>query len=166
MLDDPLLKAVTPGWFLAQFRQPIKDWKERAKHWLEWQKADIPVDFQSIKRLSKAGVPLLAGSDAANYATFQGYSAHREVQILKDAGLTTWDALAAGTTRAAEFLGQHYGVEAGDEAELVVLSASPLEDFHNSTKIEAVVHLGRYWGRPELERLRPLMGIEQPSTSR
>lgn len=159
MLEDPLLQAITPPWFLAEFKEPRSKWKARSKHWLQWQKADIAIDFASIKRLMKAGVPLLAGSDAANYATFQGYSAHREIEVLHEAGLPVWDALQAGTTRAAEFVGQHYGIEPGDQAELVVLSASPLLSLHNTTKVEGVVHLGRYWGAAEREKLKPLMGL-------
>jgi imidazolonepropionase-like amidohydrolase len=109
----------------------------------------------------KAGVPLLAGSDAANYAAFQGYSAHREIRILKEAGLSSWDALAAGTTLAAEFLGLHYGVEPGDQAELVVLTANPLESIANTEKLEGLVHLGRYWSSADREKLKPLMGLDK-----
>jgi imidazolonepropionase-like amidohydrolase len=166
MLEDPLLVAVAPPWFLAQFRQPVKNWKARARNWLDWQEADIPVDFVSIKRLLKAGVPLLTGSDAANYATFQGYSEHREIELLHEAGLSVWDALAAGTTRSAGFLGKSFGVEPGDEAELIVLSASPLADIRNTRKVEALVHLGRYWGAAEREKLRPLMTIDDREAPR
>ena len=161
MLEDPLLKNVTPSWFLSEFAKPQKQWKSRARRFFEWQKADIPTDYISIKRLYGAGVELLAGSDAANFATFQGYSAHREIQILNEAGLSAWDALAAGTTRAAAFLGHHYGVAPGDEAELVILGANPVEAVGRTEKVEGVLHLGRYWGPSEREKLKGLMRLEQ-----
>jgi imidazolonepropionase-like amidohydrolase len=59
------------------------------------------------------------------------------------AGLTTWDALAAATVNAGKFLGRSYGVQPGDQADLVVLEASPLEDIVNTQRISMVVMRGR-----------------------
>jgi imidazolonepropionase-like amidohydrolase len=160
MLENPLLVALTPPALRADYRKPKSDWKDRAQGWLGWQQADIPIDLESLRRLRDNGVTVLAGSDSANYGAFQGYSIHREIQIFREAGFSAWEALSAGSTRAAEFLGLRYGLESGDQAELVVLGASPVEDVANTERVEGVVHLGRYWSPEARKSLRSKMAIK------
>lgn len=61
---------------------------------------------------------------------------------LVEAGLSEWDALAAGSTRAAAFLGHAYGVTPGAAANLVILEASPIDDITNTQRIVHVIHAG------------------------
>ncbi|MGQ0714764.1 MAG: amidohydrolase family protein [Gemmatimonadaceae bacterium] len=56
--------------------------------------------------------------------------------------ILTSPLLAAATTHAGEFLGQPYGVQAGDVANLVVLDASPVDDIENTQRISMVVLRG------------------------
>ncbi len=72
-----------------------------------------------------------------------------------EAGLTTWQALAAATTEAGRFLGRSYGVRAGDEANLVVLEASPVADIRNTQRIAQVIHHGVIVDREGLLAARP-----------
>ncbi len=44
-------------------------------------------------------------------------------------------------------------MEKGKVADLVLLDANPLEDIHNTQKINTVVLRGKYLARPELDRL-------------
>lgn len=99
--------------------------------------------YRSLKTLADAGVSLLAGSDTGGAGTVQGYSLHRELIKFVDSGLSNWQALAAATTTAGDFLGKRFGVQAGDEANLIVLEASPIDDIRNSQKVELVIHHGR-----------------------
>jgi imidazolonepropionase-like amidohydrolase len=82
--------------------------------------------------------------------TLQGYSVHRELIRLVDAGLSPWQALAAATTDAGAFLGQAYGVKAGGEANLVVLDASPIENIGNTQAIAYVIHHGAIVDREKI----------------
>jgi imidazolonepropionase-like amidohydrolase len=71
-------------------------------------------------------------------------------------GLTPPAALQSGTLRPAEFLGrtEELGVIApGRRADLVLLSADPLADIHNTTKIHAVWLHGKYFGRAALDAI-------------
>jgi imidazolonepropionase-like amidohydrolase len=61
---------------------------------------------------------------------------------LVEAGLSSWQALAAATTEAGAFLGRAYGVTPGSEANLVVLDASPIDDIRNTQRIAYVIHHG------------------------
>jgi len=99
--------------------------------------------YRSLKTLSAAGVTLLTGSDSGGSGTIQGYSLHRELVKFVQAGLTSWQALQASTTNAGQFLGKKFGVNEGDEANLVILQASPIEDISNTQKVEFVIHHGK-----------------------
>jgi imidazolonepropionase-like amidohydrolase len=104
----------------------------------------------------RAGVPLLAGTDAMNPFCFPGFSLHDELALLVESGLTPLAALQAATMRPAEFLGRtnQLGLIApGKRADLVLLSADPLADIHNTTQIQAVWLQGKYFDRPALDRL-------------
>ena len=98
--------------------------------------------FASVKKLHDAGVTILTGTDAGNPGTFLGYSVHRELALLVDAGLSPLEALAASTSAAGTFLGRSWGLSDGDEGSVLVLRASPLEDIRNSEAIESVIQRG------------------------
>jgi imidazolonepropionase-like amidohydrolase len=98
-------------------------------------------------------VTLLTGTDAGNLGVIQGFSVHREIEKLVDAGLDAWQALAAATTNASALLGRRYGLTAGCEANLVILDASPIDDVRNTQAIRLVIHHGK---RIDREALRPL----------
>jgi imidazolonepropionase-like amidohydrolase len=98
--------------------------------------------YRSTKTLADAGVMMLTGSDGGNSGTIQGYSVHRELVKMVRSGLSTWQALSASTTNAGIFLNRKYGVNTGDEANLVILSASPIENISNTQKVEYVIHHG------------------------
>lgn len=141
MLDHPLLRAVASAATLAAYRSNAT-FADKALGTIGWQTEDRHNDMTAVQKLAAAGVTMLAGSDTGNLGTFQGYSLHREIKILQDAGLPAWDALAGATTKAADFLGRPHGIRAGDIAELVILDANPIEDVANTEQISAVVHHG------------------------
>jgi len=99
--------------------------------------------YRSAKTLIDAGVTILTGSDSGNYGTIQGYSVHREMIKLVHSGMSTWQALQASTTNAGQFLGKKFGVNHGDEANLVILQASPIENISNTQKVAFVIHHGK-----------------------
>ena len=88
-------------------------------------------------------MPILAGSDTGNLGTFQGFSLHRELELLAEAGLPAWDTLRAATTLAARFLRDPWGLQPGAPANLIVLDASPLERMSNTRRIRQIIHRGR-----------------------
>jgi imidazolonepropionase-like amidohydrolase len=84
------------------------------------------------------------------------FTLHRELENLVAAGLTPAEALAAATRNPAEFLHalSEWGtIERGKRADLVLLSANPLTDIRNTTRIEAVSVGGRWLERPALDRM-------------
>ncbi len=148
-LKKDLLKNVTTETLLTAY-QDTSLFETRAKHWLDRQKSQREIILQNIKKLSQNGIRIMTGTDAGNLGTFQGYSVHTELALLVEAGLSPWQALAATSTVPGEFWGKSFGVQPGDEANLVVLSASPIEDIRNTEKIEMVIHHGRVVDREKL----------------
>lgn len=113
-----------------------------------------------ILALHEAGAGLLLGSDAPQTFNVPGFSAHRELDALVAAGLTPYEALRTGTSAAAEFMGTNAGlVEAGKDADLILLDANPLEDIRNSRRIHGVMLRGQWWSARKLQqRLEKFIG--------
>ncbi|MCZ6657165.1 MAG: amidohydrolase family protein [Gammaproteobacteria bacterium] len=139
LLDDELLVDVVMGSLLDAYRG---NYPAQMEGWLSWSRRHKETDALAIRMLSSAGVPMLTGTDASNLGAFQGYSVHRELELLVAAGLTNWEALRAGTTAPRDFLDGRWGVSVGDEATFVVLNGSPLDDIRNTKRIHMVVQHG------------------------
>lgn len=116
---------------------------------------------QLTAALAEAGVPLLAGSDASAPGLYPGRSLHSELQELVAAGLSPQQALRAATRAPGEFVRRHVAgaprsgvIAPGARADLVLLSADPLDDIAHTRRIEGVIARGRWLPLDELEALR------------
>src|SRR3984893_14482588 len=114
-------------------------------------------ELDIVKKLQKAGVPFLAGTDtAAGVDVLPGFSLHRELERFVAAGFTPMEALQTATINPAKFLNKlsDFGtVEKGKVADLVLLDANPLDDIRNTQKIQAVIVSGRYFSRANLDSI-------------
>jgi len=116
--------------------------------------------------LHRAGVPILAGSDAWNPNVIPGFSLHDELALLVGIGLSPLEALRTATLNPARFLGATDSlgtIAPGKLADLVLLDADPLADIHNTTRIRAVVTDGRLFDRDALDGL--LAGAERAAAA-
>jgi imidazolonepropionase-like amidohydrolase len=139
VLSTPMAQRLTTKEILVSYAKRRKSISEDVKQSMLLKNE---MYYRSTKIMMNAGVMLLTGSDGGNSGTIQGYSVHRELIKMVKSGLSTWQALSASTTNAGIFLNRKFGVNAGDEANLVILSASPIEDISNTQKIEYVIHHG------------------------
>lgn len=108
-----------------------------------------------IRELYDGGVPVLLGSDAPQVWNVPGFSAHRELQLYVEAGLTPYEALRTGTIEIARHLGEEGRsgvVRPGARADLILLDENPLEDIENTMRIAGVVVDGRWISAEERER--------------
>jgi imidazolonepropionase-like amidohydrolase len=116
--------------------------------------------YQLLQKLVSAfradGVRLLVGTDAMNTGVVPGFSTHDEMGELVAAGLTPFEALRAATANAAEFLAatdQRGVVAVGQNADLVLLDANPLENIANSRRIAGVMLRGQWLSRSDITRM-------------
>ena len=113
-------------------------------------------DLRIVGLMSKAGVPLLAGSDSLDPFVFPGESLHAELELLVSAGLSPAKALQTATINPARFMGTERTageVKGGKVADLVLLEDDPLKDIRNTRKIAAVFAKGRYYSRADLDKI-------------
>jgi imidazolonepropionase-like amidohydrolase len=124
---------------------------------LATRKRFVAKELEMVGLMHRAGVPFLAGTDTPpGVYVFPGFSLHDELQIFVKAGFTPLEALQTATLNPAVFLGleQQLGtVEVGKVADLVLLDANPLADIANTRKISAVVLAGRFFSRPDLDKM-------------
>jgi imidazolonepropionase-like amidohydrolase len=131
------------------------------------ERANFGRALQVVGGMHRAGVKLLAGTDALNPECFPGFGLHDELALMVEAGLPPMAALQAATRNPAEFMGQpdrRGTVELGKIADLILLSKDPLADIHNTLSIEAVVLGGKWMPRSALDEM--LAETERTAASR
>ncbi|KAH8906511.1 hypothetical protein BR93DRAFT_754650 [Coniochaeta sp. PMI_546] len=110
---------------------------------------DSTLDFANSKStaisMKKAGILLLAGTDANKHASgigkiSYGDSMWKELELLVEVGLSPLEAVQAATTLPAMFfgLGDRGVIEPGKRADLILLSANPLDDIRNVNSVQQV----------------------------
>lgn len=109
-------------------------------------------------KLHRAGVPLLVGTDSPEPQVTPGFSLHQELEMLVESGLPPAAALRAVTLHNAAVLGQSQRlgtIEPGKLADIVLLTANPLNDIRHTRAIELVIHEGRVCRPAELLKRVP-----------
>jgi imidazolonepropionase-like amidohydrolase len=112
--------------------------------------------LELIMAMHRAGVKMLAATDALVWYVFPGFSLHDELELFVKAGLTPMEALQTATRNPAIYLGliDMIGtVERGKQADLVLLDANPLENISNTKRITAVIVRGRLIPKVSLDKM-------------
>ncbi len=98
---------------------------------------------RSFAALRRAGVTILAGSDACNPADLPGAGLHLELRKMVEFGFTPGEALRAATVANARFLGgadPDFGtIAVGKRADLVLVAGDPVERIEELGRIAAVL---------------------------
>ncbi|MDQ2738396.1 MAG: amidohydrolase family protein [Actinomycetota bacterium] len=107
--------------------------------------ADYGAARASVTALYRAGVPILAGTDAnaapgVPAAIRHGESLHHELELLVDAGVSTLDALRAATSLPAQYfrLADRGVIEPGRRADLLLLGSDPTENVRATRDIRRI----------------------------
>lgn len=151
--DDPWWRYLRPD-EQARWERLFKEGYPRPGDKLAARRWDV--SRQIVKTLHRVGVRILAGTDAPMPQVYPGFSLHKELELLVEAGLSPADAVRAATVWPAEFLGlseSSGSVAAGKRADLLLLDGNPLADIRETQRIRAVILDGRLFQRPDLDKL-------------
>ena len=132
VIDDPFLKPLLNRETIANLTRafPVRAGQEK-----DWE-----VLKENIGKLRQAGIPVLAGTDAANPGTDHGVSMHQEIRLLVSAGLSNQEALAAATSIPAKHfqLADRGQIAPGLRADIVLVDGDPTKDVGNLARIVGV----------------------------
>lgn len=115
----------------------------------------VEIRNKLVTAIQAAGGKIMAGSDTPEWLLLYGYTLHRELKTLNEAGLSNYTTLAAATRNPAEFFGtlkQTGTIEKGKRADLVLLEANPLQNISNTEKRAGVMVKGRYFTQAEMNK--------------
>ena len=121
---------------------------EKRARWIELRE-------KLIKAIHDAGGKIMTGSDTPEFLFLYGFGLHHELRALKDAGLSNYAVLAAGTRNPHEFLGTLARVgtiEKGKQADLILLNANPLANIEATKDRAGVMLKGKWYTQAALNR--------------
>jgi len=155
--DAPQMRMLPPE-VRAAWRRPDFRLEAMTDEVRDLADASIALDHRTFLMAHRAGVPILASSDAsfANPYLFHGFSLLDELDLYVAIGLTPREALFAATVAPPRFFGladQDGTIAPGLRADLVLLDANPLEDLATLRRPEAVIVGGRVLDRQALDAM-------------
>ena len=132
VIDDEYLKPLIGQECIANL---TRSFPARVGQVVGWETLN-----ENIGKLNRAGIPILAGTDAANPGTDHGVSMHQEIRMLVTAGLTPEQALAAATSVPAKqfHLSDRGQIAPGLRADLILVEGDPTKDVANVARIVGV----------------------------
>lgn len=111
---------------------------------------------QFVSKLEAAGARIVAGTDTPTPRIVPGFSMHRELELLVQAGLTPMRAIQAATKTAAEFLGKgnELGtIEAGKLADIIIADGQPHLRIGDTRQVRTVFKNGASLDTSEVLKL-------------
>lgn len=161
---EPLDEEVRARPDYRYFPQKMRESRYAAlkRFWTEPPTAERRRRYQGVrdrlvKAIHDAGGKIMAGSDTPELFLLYGFTLHRELHNLVEAGLSPYAALAAATRNPAEYLRalDRVGTVArGRRADLLLLDANPLDNINNTERRAGVMVRGRWLPEAELRAMR------------
>ncbi|WP_420441812.1 amidohydrolase family protein [Candidatus Palauibacter sp.] len=142
--------------------QGVEGWKNR----LQAVQARDAWDVEQARRhasnrtrllgmMNEAGVGILMGTDSPQMFSVPGFSLHRELAAMAEAGLSPYEILVSGTRNVGEYF-QGYDtfgtVAAGRRADLILTNANPLDDVANVAHRAGVMVRGVWKSEEEIQQ--------------
>ena len=146
---------------LAQMNAIEKAPKEKLSASLAERRAKGPppqgrrFDMDNLRPVWDAGITVAMGTDAGNIGTLHGPSIYREMQLMRDAGLSMQQILVSATVNGAKVMGKERdlgSVEPGKLADLIILDADPLAKVDNLSRVYRTIKGGTVFVPTELMR--------------
>ncbi len=104
--------------------------------------------------LHEGGVPVLMGTDAPQQFSVPGFSLHRELERMRDAGMSPYAIIESGTVNVGRYFANEdtFGrIAVGQRADLMLVEENPLEDVTRLAGPAGVMVRGRWLSREALD---------------
>src|SRR5690606_14250924 len=113
--------------------------------------AGVVIDnrMQILGALNDAGARILMGTDAPQQFSVPGFSLHREIRRMTEAGMTPYEVLRSGSFMVGEYFANEddFGtISVGKRADMLLVEGNPLADVSNVENLEGVMVRGRWLG--------------------
>ncbi|NNF56806.1 MAG: amidohydrolase family protein [Rhodothermaceae bacterium] len=108
-----------------------------------------------LRALHEGGVTILMGTDAPQLFSVPGFSLHRELERMAEAGMSPYAILQSGTANVGAYFANEdtFGhVAEGHRADLLLVAANPLDDIAHLQQLSGVMVRGRWVPGEEIER--------------
>ena len=117
-------------------------------------KLHIDNRMKILKALQDGGARILLGSDAPQQFNVPGFSIHREMRRMADAGINAYEIVKSGTANVGQYFKAQdsFGtIAVGQRADLILVDANPLENVSNMEKRSGVMVRGRWLPASEID---------------
>lgn len=144
----------------------LEGWRTEGRHTEKYadqgeHRRDVEMPFfkELLKALHDAGVIVTIGTDTSLLEGSVPSNIHRELELLVESGLSTHQALAAGTSNAGRIAkrmhrdGSFGTVAAGQRADLLMLGDNPLQEVSHTRERVGVMAGGVWYAHGELDRM-------------
>jgi imidazolonepropionase-like amidohydrolase len=139
-LDRPdYVTSFTPAELQKTKTETRTEYQKRV--WTQWMKLMTPICEDNIRKVVAAGGVAALGTDQSS-----GPAAHREMQLLVEAGIPTLEVIKIATHNGAVFLGKADDLGSIEEkklADLVLLNSNPVTNIENTEDIALVMKGGK-----------------------
>jgi imidazolonepropionase-like amidohydrolase len=163
-LQGPVSLESRTAWPELQYlpRQQIEAWTKALQNRLinpefnrDHAKTHIDNRMKIMRALHAGGVRVLLGSDAPQQFNVPGFSIHREMARMTDAGMSTYDVVRSGTASVGEYYRakDDFGtIAVGKRADLILVDANPLQNLANMERRSGVMVRGRWLPRADIDK--------------
>ncbi|WP_419950686.1 amidohydrolase family protein [Candidatus Palauibacter sp.] len=142
--------------------QGVQGWKNRlqaiqARDGWDVEQARLHASNRTrlLGMMNEAGVGILMGTDSPQMFSVPGFSIHRELEAMAEAGMTPYEILVSGTRAVGDYFQRYdsFGtVAAGRRADLILTNSNPLDDVANIADRAGVMVRGVWKSEEEIQQ--------------
>lgn len=151
MADRPEFRYMPPE-TVNRWRQAVDD--RLATTDVETNRRVTSLRRSILQALHQGGAQIALGTDSPQIFSVPGFAMQHEMALYVELGMTPYEVLEIATRRPAEYFdaADDFGMVAeGQRADLLLLTANPLDDIGNVSRRAGVMLNGRWFSEEEIQ---------------